>query len=185
VPEGPIVERFEGSLRPGHFRGVATIVVKLLNLTGPDRAYFGRKDAQQAAMIRRMVDDLNLPTAGVIGATARDADGLALSSRNRYLSPGERAAAPGIYKALEAARARFQGGERAAERLRSALSEDLRAIPAAALDYADLVDPATFVPWTGELRDRLGQPPAVLAIAAARLGTTRLLDNLRLDETGP
>lgn len=185
VPDGPIVERYEGALRPGHFRGVATVVAKLLNLTGPTHAYFGRKDAQQAAVIRRMVDDLNVPVRVVVCPTARDSDGLALSSRNVYLSTEERAAAAGLPRALEASRARFREGERSAPALRAALENELRRIPDAALDYADLVDPDTFVPYAGELRDGARAAPPVLAVAAVRFRSTRLLDNLRLDEEGP
>jgi pantoate--beta-alanine ligase len=184
VPEGNIVERFEGAARPGHFRGVATVVVKLLNLVGPDRAYFGRKDAQQAAMVRRAVEDLNIASSIVVCPTARDADGLALSSRNVYLSPADRAAAPGLYRALSAARVALRGGERSAAALRAKLARDLAAIPGGAVDYADLVDPASFAPVEDPIADRLGALPPVLAICAVRFGATRLLDNLRLDEDG-
>ena len=185
VLEGALVDRFEGAARPGHFRGVATVVAKLLNLVGPTRSYFGRKDAQQAAVIRRMVEDLNIPTALVICPTTRDADGLALSSRNVYLSPDQRAAAPGIHRALVATRARLRAGERSAPPLRAALEADLRAIPGAQLGYAELVDPSTFERLEGDLPDRVGKLAPALAVVAVQLGTTRLLDNLRLDEDGP
>jgi pantoate--beta-alanine ligase len=182
VPEGPLVARYEAALRPGHFRGVATVVLKLFHLVGPTRAYFGRKDAQQSAVVRRMVADLNVPVEVVVAPTVREADGLAMSSRNVYLAASERAAAPGIFGALSAARARARAGERDAARLLAQLEADLRAIPGAAPDYAALVDPDSFEERTARLAERL---PPTLAVAAVRLGATRLLDNLRLDEDGP
>jgi pantoate--beta-alanine ligase len=181
VPEGPLASRYEAALRPGHFRGVATVVLKLLHLVGPTRAYFGRKDAQQCAIVRRMVADLNVPVSIVVRPTVREPDGLALSSRNAYLSAEERRAAPGIHRALLAARRRLQEGERDVARLREPLEAELRAIPGASLDYADLVHPDTFEP----LAPAIPGPVPALAIAALRLGRTRLLDNLRLDEDGP
>lgn len=184
-PEGPIVARFEAAARAGHFRGVATVVLKLLNLVRPERAYFGRKDAQQAAMIRRMVEDLNVPVAVVLAPTVREPDGLALSSRNVYLDPAQRAAAPGIHRALRAARERVRGGERDSAALLAALETDLHAIPGGNLEYAALVDPESFESPGGVLPERIGKLAPLLAIAVVRFGTTRLLDNLRLDEDGP
>ncbi len=185
VPEGPLSQRFEAQARPGHFRGVATVVLKLLNLVGPTHAYFGRKDAQQAAIVRQMVADLNVPVSVVVLPTVRDADGLALSSRNAFLAPEHRSAAPAIHGALAGTRRRFAGGERSVAALREALEADLRAIPGGTLEYADLVDPTSFDAPADPIPDRIGRPAPVLAIAALRLGATRLLDNLRLDEDGP
>lgn len=185
TPDGPVVRNFEGVRRPGHFRGVATIVLKLINLTGPDIAYFGRKDAQQAALIQRMTADLNVPVKIVICPTARDRDGLALSSRNVYLSPEQRAAAPKIFETLQASRQILKNGGRDAGLIREALTAGLGAIPGGVLEYTDLVDPDSFEPVPARLADRFGGPPPVLAIAVVRFGATRLLDNLRLDEEGP
>ncbi|HKE00113.1 MAG TPA: pantoate--beta-alanine ligase [Planctomycetota bacterium] len=182
VPDGPLVARYEASARPGHFRGVATVVLKLLHLVGPDRAYFGRKDAQQSAVVRRMVADLNAPVAIVVAPTVREADGLAMSSRNAYLSPAERAAAPAIHRALASARERAKAGERDPARLLAAIDADLRAIPGGSAEYVALVDPDTFEERAARLPERL---PPTLAVTAVRLGATRLLDNLRLDEDGP
>ncbi|MGI5339301.1 pantoate--beta-alanine ligase [Streptomyces sp. CA-181903] len=178
ISAGPMGERLEGAHRPGHFDGVLTVVAKLLHLSRPDTALFGQKDAQQLAMIRRMVRDLNFPVEIVGVPTVREADGLALSSRNRYLSAADRASALALSRALTAAAG-------AADRGPSAVREAARAVldgaatlePPVVLDYLALVDPADFteVPagFTGE---------AVLAVAA-RVGTTRLIDNIVLDFT--
>lgn len=184
-PEGGIVKNFEGARRPDHFRGVATVVLKLLNLAGPDIAYFGRKDAQQAALIKRMVFDLNVPTKISVCETVREADGLAMSSRNIYLTKEQRAAAPGIYKSLAELRGAARAGVRDAAALRAKLQNDLSAIPGGIVDYADLVDPDTFEPLLQQLPVRFGVPAPSLAIAVVKFGATRLLDNLRLDEDGP
>jgi pantoate--beta-alanine ligase len=183
-PCGPIVSAFEGAARPGHFRGVATVVTKLLNLAGPTTAYFGRKDAQQSALVKRMVADLNIPVRIVVCPTARDTDGLALSSRNVYLSAEQRGAAPGIYKSLCWVRDSVRGGERATSVLRQSLEARLRAIPGGELDYCDLVEPDSFERLGDRVPERFGTIAPVLAIAVVRFGTTRLLDNLRLDEDG-
>ena len=166
----------EGARRPGHFRGVATVVAKLLNVFGPDRAYFGQKDAQQVAVIRRMVNDLAFPVDIVVCPTVRETDGLALSSRNAYLAPEERRAAPVIYRALSAARAAFEAGERDARRLRQILSEALAGEPLVEADYLSVADSATLA----ELERIDG---AALVSLAARIGNARLIDNVVLGGT--
>jgi pantoate--beta-alanine ligase len=175
ITAGPMGERYEGAARPGHFDGMLTVVAKLLHLTRPRAAFFGQKDAQQLALIRRMVTDLNFPVEVVAVPTVREPDGLALSSRNRYLSAGERV------RALALSRALFAGRDRAAEgpgAVRKAAREELSAAGGLAVDYLDLIDPATFTPAAA---DHTG--PAVLAVAA-RIGTTRLIDNVPLDLPG-
>jgi pantoate--beta-alanine ligase len=167
---GGVTEVLEGAVRPGHFAGVATVVAKLFNIVQPTRAYFGQKDAQQSVVIRKLVRDLNMPVEVVVAPTVREEDGLALSSRNSYLTAPERAAAPAIYRALLAAQARFQAGERDAEVLRQAMRDGLAGL---AIDYVSVADADTL----REL-DRIEGP--ALASLAARLGTTRLIDNLML-----
>ncbi len=176
IDVGPVAEPLEGTIRPGHFAGVATVVAKLLNIVQPDRAYFGRKDAQQNAVIRRLVRDLDLPVAIVVGDTVRDEDGLALSSRNAYLTPEQRARAPLLHRALLAAEALFRAGERDAAVLRAAVRTILGADPGLAIDYVSVADPDTM----REL-DHAGDR-AVVSLAA-RLGPTRLIDNLLLSGT--
>jgi len=166
-----LAEVLEGPSRPGHFRGVCTIVLKLFNIVGPDVAFFGAKDFQQARVIRQMVRDLNVPVEVRVEPTVREADGLALSSRNRYLSPAERALAPRIHEALRHARERALAGEIDAARLESALAAELAAIPGARVDYASIVDADTLRPLA-----RLDRP--AVATVAVYLGTTRLIDNL-------
>src|SRR5437763_2886052 len=129
-----------GPSRPGHFRGVATVVLKLLNVAQPDRAYFGQKDAQQARIVRQMVRDLNVPTEIVVAPTVREPDGLALSSRNRYLGPTERRHATVLIEALREARRRVEAGDRDAVALRQMIADRVGATPGAALDYAEIVD---------------------------------------------
>jgi pantoate--beta-alanine ligase len=171
--EGPPAERLEAERRPGHFRGVATIVAKLLLLVCPDAAYFGQKDAQQLAVIRRMVSDLNMPVEIVAVPTVREHDGLALSSRNVYLSAAERQAAAVLYRALIGARAQFAGGVRDPRVLLQGMRALFGAEPLAALDYADLVDPASFRPDATLTEE-------TLAVVACRIGATRLIDNAPL-----
>lgn len=173
VEVGTLGEHLCGPSRPGHFRGVATVVLKLFHIVGPDVAVFGAKDAQQARIIRRMVRDLDMPVRIRIEPTIREADGLALSSRNRYLAPAERAAAPGIYRALVALKVRAAAGETDVARLESALAAELSAIPGVRIDYARIVDDDTMQP----LR-RLDRP--ALAAVAVFLGSTRLIDNVVL-----
>ena len=169
VPEGP-AQGYEGAIRPGHFRGVATVVLKLILRTLPRSAWFGQKDAQQVSVIQRLIRDLDLPTEWHVAPTVRDVDGLALSSRNRFLSPAERAQASALPAALADAADRALRGEADARRM---LEPGRARLTAAGLsiDYFDLVEPRTFTPL-----ERLGSEPA-LVVAAVRAGTTRLLDN--------
>lgn len=162
-----------GASRPGHFRGVATVVLKLLNIVQPDRAYFGQKDAQQARIIQQMVRDLDVPTEIVIVPTVREQDGLAMSSRNRYLVPAERHRATVLIEALREIRQRAAAGERDARLLRQSLVERIAVTPGAALDYAEIVDADSLRPI-----DRLSGP--ALAALAVRFGSTRLIDNIDL-----
>lgn len=174
VTPGPMGEVLEGAFRPGFFTGVLTIVNKLLNLTGPDCAFFGQKDAQQLALVRRMVLDLNMPVEIVGVPTVRDADGLAKSSRNRYLSPEERTTALALSRALFAGQEKATDGADAVREAAKAVLEQTTATGRLVVDYLALVDPRDFSEvssaFTGE---------AVLAVAA-RVGTTRLIDNLPL-----
>lgn len=162
-----------GASRPGHFRGVCTVVAKLFHIVRPDVAYFGQKDAQQARIIRQMVRDLDMPIGVQIEPTVREPDGLAMSSRNRYLTPSERAVAPRISQSLRAVRDRALVGEVDVARLESALMADLTAIPGARVDYARIVDDRTLQPLA-----RLDRP--ALAAVAVFLGTTRLIDNVTI-----
>ncbi len=168
-----ITTRLEGEKRPGHFRGVATVVCKLFNLTQPQRAYFGQKDAQQLVVIRRMARDLDFDLEIIPCPTVREADGLAMSSRNVYLNATERQAATVLYRALSAARARYEAGERDAEALRRAMREVLAAEPLARADYVSLADPESLT----ELARVEG---TALASLAVYIGKTRLIDNILL-----
>lgn len=170
VEPGPLGDLFEGAIRPGHFRGVATIVLKLFNLVQPDLALFGQKDAQQAALIGQLVRDLRQPVELAIGPTSREVDGLALSSRNVHLNPAEREAAPCLNLALRAGAALIRGGGRSGDAVRSAMEKIVRAQPLARLDYAEVVRASSFTPL-----DDLGG--AMLLIIAAKFGNTRLIDN--------
>ncbi|MBB5633322.1 pantoate--beta-alanine ligase [Cryobacterium mesophilum] len=167
VTAGGIGARFEGASRPGHFDGMLTVVAKLLNIVRPDVVVFGQKDAQQVFLVRRMVRDLNVPVVVDVVETVRDADGLALSSRNRYLDADQHRAALALSRALAAAAA---SGESRAAALAAARSV-LEAEPAVDVDYVELVDPATFLPVADDHRG------PTTAIVAARVGTTRLIDN--------
>ena len=173
VEVGELGDHLCGPSRPGHFRGVCTVVLKLLNIVRPDVSVFGAKDAQQARVLRRMVADLNVPGRLEVAPTVREADGLAMSSRNAYLSPAERAAAPGLFAALLAVRDRFARGERDVARLEAGLRADLAAIPGATVGYAQVVDDETMQPLAQVDR------PALVAVAV-HLGRTRLIDNLTL-----
>lgn len=163
----------EGEHRPGHFAGVVTVVAKLFNIFQPDRAYFGQKDAQQAAVIKALVRDLDFPLELIVCPIVRAPDGLALSSRNAYLDPAERQAATCLSRALAAANTAYAGGERDTKRLRDRLLEVLAAEPLARVEYAELVDPSTF------------KPPGHLAVLAVRIGRARLIDNHTLGEVLP
>ena len=165
--------RLEGRHRPGHFRGVATMVTKLFHVFTPDRAYFGQKDAQQIVVIRQMVADLNFALEIMVCPTVRDPDGLAVSSRNAYLSPQERSAACVLYRALLAASAEYDAGERNAVYLRSLVVATLSKEPLANTEYVSVADPETLV----ELARVEGRALVSLAV---RIGSTRLIDNLVL-----
>jgi pantoate--beta-alanine ligase len=163
----------EGKARPGHFRGVATVVAKLFNAFTPQRAYFGQKDAQQVVVVRRMVQDLNFPLEVVVCPTVREPDGLALSSRNAYLNPGERQAATVLYRALAAAQAAHAEGERDADVLRSVMSSTLAGEPLAREEYVSVADRETL--------DELEEVTrGALLSLAVRVGKTRLIDNMVL-----
>jgi len=171
-PGGP-AEGFEGAARPYHFRGVATVVSTLFNLVQPTVAVFGRKDAQQLAVIRRLVRDLHFPVEIVAAETLREPDGLALSSRNVYLGPEERAAAPVLFRALTAARAAIEAGERCGDKVRGILRDVLSSEPLGTFDYAEAVDAETFRP----LATLAGEVVLPLAV---RIGRIRLIDNFHL-----
>lgn len=169
-----LAERWEGASRPGHFRGVATVVLKLLNLVRAERAYFGEKDYQQLRVVERMVRDLNVPTTIVACPTVREPDGLAMSSRNAYLSPVERRAAAVLWRALTAARAECAKGERRGEALRRLVEEMIGREPLARLDYVAVADPMTLEPV-----ERIADGGAICCLAAW-IGQVRLIDNLLL-----
>jgi len=168
---GPLTERLEGASRPGHFRGVATVVLKLFNLVQPHRAYFGEKDAQQLRVVQRMVSDLDVPVEIVPCPTVREPDGLAMSSRNVYLSAQERGQALALYRCLELARRLIvDEGMRDAAAVRGHLEEFLGRAPGVQLDYVSLSHPDTL-----EEVERIDGP--VLVLLAARVGPARLIDN--------
>ena len=167
----------EGESRPGHFRGVATVVCKLFNIVRPDGAYFGQKDAQQLQVIRRMNADLNLGVELTAIPTVREPDGLAMSSRNAYLSPAERRAAPVLYNSLRAAKDLYADGVRQAPAIREAMQRVLDAEPLARIDYVSVADPDTLA----ELQQIEG--PALVSLAI-RIGDTRLIDNVVLGAEG-
>jgi len=175
VDPGPLGAVLEGATRPSHFRGVCTVVTKLLAVTAPDLAFFGEKDYQQLAVLRRMARDLDLPVKVIGCPTVRECDGLAMSSRNVYLSRDERAAATVLYRALRSAEMLALDGERDARVLEEAMRSQIDSEPLAALDYAMVTDAATLASL-----DTLGAVPA-RALIAARMGATRLIDNLALE----
>jgi pantoate--beta-alanine ligase len=173
VDTGDLGTRLDGASRPGHFRGVATIVARLFHIVQPDRAYFGQKDSAQVAVLRRMVRDLNFPVQLVVCPIVRESDGLALSSRNRYLSPDERQRALILSRALAAVRQLAQQGKNSAEVLRAALLATFATDPLVRVDYAAVVDPDTLLPVEDTSH-------GALVAVAAWIGTTRLIDNLLL-----
>ena len=175
VAAGEMAARWEGAVRPGHFDGVLTVVAKLFHLVEPDIAVFGQKDIQQLALVRRMVEDLNWPLRIVAVPIARDPDGLALSSRNVYLSPEQRAAALALARSLAAAAAAFREGERRAERLEGAVRRELQAGGGIVVDYIAVVEPDRLMP-VPEVA------PGTIVAIAARVGSTRLIDNVILAE---
>jgi pantoate--beta-alanine ligase len=172
VSVGAIARPLEGAARPGHFDGVATVVAILFNMVGAERAYFGQKDAQQVMVIRQMARDLAIPTEVIACPTVREADGLALSSRNVHLSGEERAAAPVLRRALLAGRARWEAGERSAEAIRESMRAELAKEPLASPDYVSVADGITLA----ELERVPDGRPALLSLAV-RFGATRLIDN--------
>lgn len=175
IDVGPIATPLEGAARPGHFRGVATVVCKLFTITAPQRAYFGQKDAQQTLVIRRMTRDLNLPVELVICPTIREADGLAMSSRNVYLKPEERRAATVLIRALRATEQHFAAGERNGAALRAAMHAILAAEPLARPEYVSVAD-------LDDLHELDQVTNQALASLAVRIGATRLIDNVILGE---
>jgi len=171
VEVGRVAEHLCGRFRPGHFRGVATVVMKLFQIAQPDRAYFGEKDAQQLAVIRRLVADLNVPV-GIVGVpTVREADGLALSSRNQRLSPEERRVAIVLYEALKAAQALIATGERSAARVAASARQVVERQPGVRLEYLEIVEPGDMQPI-----ERIDGP--AVAAGAMWVGATRLIDNV-------
>ncbi|MBA7556503.1 Pantothenate synthetase [subsurface metagenome] len=174
VEVGKITERLEGASRPGHFRGVTTVVTKLFNVIQPTRAYFGQKDAQQAIVIKKMVADLNMNLEVVTVPTVREPDGLAMSSRNTYLNPQERQAALVLYQALSLAQQLWLQGERDAKRIRQEMLALIKKQPLADIDYVSIADTETL--------DELDtvKPPALVSLAV-KIGKTRLIDNTVLE----
>jgi pantoate--beta-alanine ligase len=174
VNVGQVASRLEGESRPDHFRGVATVVTKLFNIVRPDRAYFGQKDAQQIQVIRKLNTDLNLGVELIALPTVRENDGLAMSSRNAYLSPTERLAARVLWTALYQAHQMYNNGVRQASSIREAMQYIIGAEPTAKLEYVSIADP-----------DTLNELDAILETAlvslAVRIGTTHLIDNIVLD----
>jgi pantoate--beta-alanine ligase len=171
VDPGPVASVFEGAIRPGHFRGVATVVLKLLNIVRPDIAFFGQKDFQQVVVIRRLVEDLNLPVRIAVCPIVREADGLARSSRNAYLNEEERKAALVLFRSLGRAEEIAQAGEADAHKLLEEMRKTFAAEPRVRLDYAAIVNPGTLEPVAEVI-------PGSVALVAARLGSVRLIDNL-------
>jgi len=167
----------EGEFRPTHFRGVTTVVAKLLNLTKPHVAIFGQKDAQQAFVVRKMVEDLNIDVEIHVEPTVREADGLAMSSRNFYLNDDERTGAASLYRALTFAETQIHAGERSIEKMQREMNKLISDAGATKIDYIAFVDPNTFA-----LADVL-HPPMILIALAVRFGSTRLIDNITVNFT--
>jgi pantoate--beta-alanine ligase len=167
----------EGAIRPGHFRGVTTVVLKLFEIIRPDLAIFGQKDFQQQLLIRRMVEDLHVPVAVQVCPTVRETDGLAYSSRNRFLDPVSRQVSAVLYRALKRAKEAVDGGECRGDRIRQILVDTVALEPSVKLDYAEVVDAGTLEP-----KRELRRGGSAVALLAARVGSTRLIDNMLLAE---
>jgi pantoate--beta-alanine ligase len=174
VEVNKVTDRLEGAVRPGHFKGVATVVTKLFNIVAPTRAYFGQKDAQQCVVVKKMVIDLSMNLEMIIVPTIREPDGLAMSSRNVYLSPEERQQAPVLYKALSTAHVMWAEGEKNAEKLRTAMIELIKQKPLGKIEYISIADALT-------LRElEKAEAPAIISLAV-KFGKTRLIDNILLE----
>lgn len=175
-----VTRYLEGARRPTHFEGVTTVVAKLFNIVQPNRVYFGQKDAQQTVVVRRMVRDLNFDLEVIVCPTVREPDGLAMSSRNKYLDGAQRTAATVLYRSLRAAEVLWAGGVRDGEALRREMEQTLAAEPLARVDYVSAADPETLAEWEGDI------PPAaaVLLSMAVFIGQTRLIDNFLLAGAG-
>ncbi|MGE5927186.1 MAG: pantoate--beta-alanine ligase [Gemmatimonadota bacterium] len=173
VQAGATASRWEGAVRPGHFDGVLTVVAKLFHLAEPETAIFGQKDIQQVVLVRRMVEDLNWPLRVIVAPIARDPDGLALSSRNVYLSPEQRTEALALSRSLAGAAAAFDAGERGADALAAVVRRELEAGGTIAVDYIAVVEPERLTPVVEAL-------PGTIVAIAARVGSTRLIDNVIL-----
>jgi len=174
VEVGELTRRLEGAIRPGHFRGVTTVVAKLFNIVQPTRAYFGQKDTQQAAVIRKMTADLDMNLEVITLPTVREPDGLAMSSRNTYLDPEQRRAATVLYRALSLARELWTQGESDAGQIRREMAELIQREPLATIDYISVADNETL-----EEMDRVEHP--ALVSLAVKIGRTRLIDNILLE----
>ena len=173
--EGDITKKLCGAQRPGHFRGVATVVTKLMNLSRADRAYFGQKDAQQVVVVKRFVSDLNIPNEVVMVPIVREESGLARSSRNQYLSAAEKEAALVLSRSLKKGKAAFEGGEKDVETLKKIVREEIGTEPTAVIDYVDIYSFPALLPIKNVTE------PVLLAIAV-KIGKTRLIDNMILGE---
>jgi len=169
-----VTNRLEGSCRPGHFKGVTTIVAKLFNIVEPTKAYFGQKDAQQALVIKKMVADLNMNLEVIVAPTVRESDGLAMSSRNVNLNPQERQAATVLFKALNLARNLWEKGEKDAETIRQEMTSVISKEPLAKIEYVSIADAQTL-----EELPKIDRP--ALASLAVKIGKTRLIDNMLLE----
>jgi pantoate--beta-alanine ligase len=175
VEVGTITEKLEGASRPGHFRGVSTVVTKLFNIVQPDKAYFGQKDAQQVLVIRKMVADLDMNLEVVACPTIREPDGLAMSSRNIYLKDQQRQAATVLYRALNLAEKRWSQGEKDAGEIRLEMTEIINMEPLAKIDYISIADAETLKETFHKIK------PPVLVSLAVKIGKTRLIDNVALE----
>ncbi len=174
IEVGAVSERLEGVSRPGHFRGVATIVAKMFNIVQPARAYFGQKDAQQTIVIRKMAAELNMNTEIIVMPTVREPDGLAMSSRNIYLTPEQRRAATVLYRALNLAQDLWARGEKDAGHIRRQMADLIHKEPLAEIDYVSMADPDT-------LEELDTAKASALVLLAVKIGKTRLIDNITLE----